>query len=43
MLLNDEELEMLKMRKDPRQIFFGLQPGSIISLKDEVVIKPQSD
>ena len=33
----------LVMRKDPRQIFFGLEPGSLVSLADEVVIKPSSD
>ncbi|XP_076069566.1 mitochondrial ribosomal protein L15 [Oratosquilla oratoria] len=27
-------------RKDPRQVFYGLEPGWIISLKDKKIIKP---
>ncbi|VDP90352.1 unnamed protein product, partial [Echinostoma caproni] len=27
--------------KDPRQIFFGLTPGSLVSLVDKVVLKPK--
>ena len=41
-MFNDDEIEMLQMRKDPRQIFFGLEPGSIVNLEEEVVIKPRS-
>lgn len=26
--------------KDPRQIFFGLQPGWVVNLPDETIIKP---
>lgn len=29
-----------RLRKDPRQIFFGLQPGWIINLTDKAVLKP---
>ncbi|XP_077991267.1 large ribosomal subunit protein uL15m-like [Glandiceps talaboti] len=39
----DEACEMLAMRKDPRQVFFGLQPGWIVNLKDKVVLKPQDE
>ncbi|XP_002737570.1 large ribosomal subunit protein uL15m-like [Saccoglossus kowalevskii] len=31
--------EMLMERKDPRQIFFGLEPGWIVNLKDKVILK----
>ena len=39
-LSESPKFEMLKMRKDPRQIFYGLAPGWFVSLKDEVIIKP---
>lgn len=32
--------DVLKAEKDPRQIFYGLQPGWVISVKDRAVIKP---
>ncbi|KAJ8033267.1 39S ribosomal protein L15, mitochondrial [Holothuria leucospilota] len=31
---------LLQMRKDPRQIFFGLQPGWFVNMTDKTVIKP---
>lgn len=31
---------VLRARKDPRQIFFGLEPGWLINLKDRTVYKP---
>lgn len=36
----DEQREMLTQAKDPRQIFFGLNPGWVISVKDKAIIKP---
>ncbi|XP_070555502.1 large ribosomal subunit protein uL15m-like [Ptychodera flava] len=36
----DEVYKMLMMRKDPRQVFFGLQPGWTVNLKDKMVLKP---
>jgi len=41
--LNDEEqdLEYLTERKEPRQIFYGLQPGWIVNLADREIYKPQ--
>lgn len=36
----DEQSEMLMQTKDPRQIFFGLNPGWVISVKDKAIIKP---
>lgn len=35
----DPEAEMLQTKKDPRQIFFGLNPGWLISLNDRAIIK----
>ena len=32
--------EYLKEAKDPKQTFFGLEPGWIVDLKDKVIIKP---
>lgn len=32
--------EMLLQRKDPRQVFFGLQPGWVVNLADKVILKP---
>ena len=39
----DKRFEMLAMRKDPKQVFYGLDPGSVVNLADEVVIKPISE
>ena len=38
-LEDDPDYEMLKSKKDPRQIFFGLEPGWVVNLKDEVILK----
>jgi len=38
-----ENYEMLLERKDPRQIYFGLQPGSLVNLFDRCVIKPNEE
>nr|XP_023021998.1 39S ribosomal protein L15, mitochondrial [Leptinotarsa decemlineata] len=40
---DDPDYQMLTERKDPRQIFYGLHPGWIINLKDEVILKPQNE
>lgn len=42
-LESDPQYEMLTDRKDPRQIFFGLQPGWVINLKDECILKPKDE
>lgn len=31
---------LYQLRKDPRQIFFGLQPGWVVNLRDRTVLKP---
>uniref|UniRef100_A0A2M4BVY3 Large ribosomal subunit protein uL15m n=1 Tax=Anopheles marajoara TaxID=58244 RepID=A0A2M4BVY3_9DIPT len=35
----DPQYEMLTQTKDPRQIFLGLNPGWVISLRDRAIIK----
>ncbi|XP_066156192.1 large ribosomal subunit protein uL15m [Euwallacea fornicatus] len=39
----DPEYEMLTTRKDPRQVFYGLNPGWIVNLKDRVILKPKDE
>lgn len=39
---NDPDYEMLMQRKDPRQIFYGLQPGWVVSLRDKVILKSKA-
>lgn len=31
---------MLKRRKDPRQIWFGLEPGWVVNTQEKVILKP---
>lgn len=38
----DPHYEMFSEIKDPRQIFFGLEPGWVINLPDQSIIKPIS-
>ncbi|XP_012262671.2 39S ribosomal protein L15, mitochondrial [Athalia rosae] len=40
---DDPQLPMLSERKDPRQIFYGLEPGWVISLKDKAILKPKAE
>ncbi|XP_054724108.1 39S ribosomal protein L15, mitochondrial-like [Uloborus diversus] len=39
----DPMFEMLKSRKDPRQVFLGLEPGWLINLRDKTIYKPKCD
>ncbi|XP_035208650.1 39S ribosomal protein L15, mitochondrial-like, partial [Stegodyphus dumicola] len=39
----DPEFEMLTTRKDPRQVFFGLEPGWLINLKDSTILRPTDE
>lgn len=41
-LKEDPLLAMLLERKDPRQIFYGLQPGWLVSLKDKNIYEPDN-
>ncbi len=36
---DDPDYEMLSLKKDPRQIFYGLEPGWVINLKDRIILK----
>ena len=38
--LPDIEEGFLKATKDPRQVFYGLEPGWIVNLKDRSIYKP---
>ncbi len=31
---------LLTAVKDPRQVFYGLEPGWVVNLKDRVIFKP---
>lgn len=37
---DDAKREMLKMRKHIRQVFFGLQPGYVVNIKDKEILEP---
>ncbi|CAL8069012.1 unnamed protein product [Calicophoron daubneyi] len=39
----DRVQSLMKMRKDKRQIFFGLTPGCLVSLADKAVLKPRME
>ncbi|GFY70254.1 39S ribosomal protein L15, mitochondrial [Trichonephila inaurata madagascariensis] len=35
--------EMLTTRKDPRQVFLGLEPGWVVNLVDKVILRPTDE
>lgn len=39
----DPDFAMLTESKDPRQIFFGLEPGIVINLEDKNIIRMKSN
>uniref|UniRef100_UPI00398EDE85 large ribosomal subunit protein uL15m n=1 Tax=Pristiophorus japonicus TaxID=55135 RepID=UPI00398EDE85 len=39
-ITKDGMYSMLTMRKDPRQIFFGLAPGWVVNLSEKKILKP---
>ncbi|XP_074605375.1 mitochondrial ribosomal protein L15 isoform X2 [Brevipalpus obovatus] len=39
-LTKDEKYKMLTLRKDPRQVFFGLEPGWLVNLKNKEILRP---
>lgn len=39
-LPKDPDFPMLSIRKDPRQVFYGLEPGWVVNLRDKVILKP---
>lgn len=42
-LENDPDYAMLTQRKDPRQIFLGLEPGWVVNLRDRCILKPTDE
>ncbi|XP_048385343.1 large ribosomal subunit protein uL15m [Stegostoma tigrinum] len=42
-ITKDEMYSMLIMRKDPRQIFFGLAPGWVVNLPEKRILKPTDE
>lgn len=39
----DELFNMLSMRKDVRQIFFGLAPGWVVNMSEKKILKPTDE
>ncbi|XP_067123357.1 large ribosomal subunit protein uL15m-like, partial [Centruroides vittatus] len=37
----DPQYEMLTFRKDPLQIFEGLEPGWVVNLTDKTILRPK--
>lgn len=37
----DDQSFVYRIRKDPRQIFFGLEPGWVVNLKDKEILVPE--
>ncbi|XP_055329172.1 39S ribosomal protein L15, mitochondrial-like [Paramacrobiotus metropolitanus] len=42
-ITKDPLYDMLMKRKDPRQVFYGLEPGWVVNLTDKVVLKPTDE
>ncbi|XP_066481595.1 large ribosomal subunit protein uL15m [Tiliqua scincoides] len=42
-ITKDELFQMLSMRKDPRQIFFGLAPGWVVNMSEKKILKPTDE
>lgn len=42
-LENDPDYAKLIQRKDPRQIFLGLEPGWVVNLRDRCILKPTDE
>ncbi|XP_067677712.1 large ribosomal subunit protein uL15m-like [Haliotis asinina] len=40
---SDPLFDMLSLRKDPRQIFHGLEPGWVVNLKHKQILKPKDE
>lgn len=40
---DDSQYGMFSEVKDPRQIFYGLEPGWVVNLADQTIIKPITD
>lgn len=42
-ITKDKVFQMLSMRKDPRQIFFGLAPGWVVNMSEKKILKPTDE
>jgi len=42
-ITKDPQFKMLTLQKDPRQVFYGLNPGWLINLRDKQVLKPSDE
>ncbi|XP_030046006.1 large ribosomal subunit protein uL15m [Microcaecilia unicolor] len=42
-ITKDELFQMLRTRKDPRQIFFGLSPGWLVNMAEKKILKPTDE
>jgi len=42
-LNSDPQKEMLLKRKDPRQLFYDLEPGWVVNLRDKCILKPKDE
>lgn len=40
---NDPNYDMFMERKDPRQIFYGLEPGWVVNLREKSILKPKDE
>lgn len=40
---DDPDFKMLTLRKDPRQVFHGLEPGWVVNLVEKVILKPKDE
>ena len=38
--LPESDNPLMKIKKDPRQIFYGLEPGWLINLRDKEILRP---
>lgn len=38
---DDPDYGLLTATKDPRQVFFGLNPGWVVNLVDQTIIRPE--
>lgn len=39
----DPQYDIFCEKKDPRQIFYGLEPGWVVNLKDQCILKPKDE
>ncbi|TRZ04407.1 hypothetical protein DNTS_023513 [Danionella cerebrum] len=42
-ITKDAQFEMLAQRKNPRHIFFGLEPGWVVNLAEKKILKPTDE